>query len=283
YLNEHIFQSSDEIHSDEISENKEIYSPILTKYTRDYKSSETFVEHVPSASVLSDIVEASTEKIYLGITPLYFREKIIGFITMDHLYCNSYLPMFYTWLICTCSSIGNHCLQVELKMLIDTLDNMYINDSLTGLNNRFGLHRYAEKLIKRAEREGRCIFGIEIDLDRLKIINDTYGHTAGDNAIIQIANAMRFATDDGFILSRIGGDEYFILGMCDDEGAAQSFINKVNIFLDTYNNDNTLPYYIECSCGYFVSKTGTHDLEEIMKITDIEMYKVKNKKRTKSE
>ena len=279
YLNESIMQAGEELHVDKPPEYKQIYSPMLTRYTRDYKSSETSVDRIYTASVLSDILGTSAEPIYLGLTPLYYRETIIGFIALDHLYCNAYLPMLYTWLISTCSTIGSYCLQVEMKMLIDTLDNMYINDSLTGLYNRFGLHRYAEKIIKQAKAEGRCMFGVEIDLDRLKYINDTYGYMDGDNAIIQVANAMRYATDGRLILSRTGGDEYFSLGLCDDDGAARCFIDKVNSFLDSYNQDSSNPYNIECSCGYYVSDTATHNLEEIMKYSDIEMYKVKNEKK----
>lgn len=72
-----------------------------------------------------------------------------------------------------------------------------------------------EKILQVAKRDGKHIMCIEMDLDGLKRINDTYGHDAGDNAIVQIANAMRQASERREVCIRSGGDEFLVFGIAE--------------------------------------------------------------------
>ncbi len=217
---------------------------------------------------------------FVGLIPMYYNERIIGFLSLDETYCVSELPLLCTWIVNICSAIGNQCLKSEMELLIRKLDNMYVKDSLTNLYNRFGLHREASQLLKNAARDRHPVYALGIDLDELKKINDENGHEAGDNAILQVSNAMRYAAHNGEILSRIGGDEYFVIGYCDNEAQPEEFISRVHEFLQKYNASNKLPYKIDCSCGAYVSDPNEDDLERIMRIADINMYKVKTGKKS---
>ena len=112
--------------------------------------------------------------------------------------------MIYAFLTIMNSAIIDLCLLREKDALVDKLDSMYVRDELTKLYNRFGMRRNVDKIMKVARRDNKHIMCIELDLDGLKKINDTYGHDAGDNAIVQVANAMRQASERREVCIRSG-------------------------------------------------------------------------------
>lgn len=120
-----------------------------------------------------------------------------------------------------------------------------------------------------------------MDLDGLKRINDTYGHDAGDNAIVQIANAMRQASERREVCIRSGGDEFLVFGIAEKESDARSFIRRVEDCLDEYNSRNQWPYQVACSCGYYVRRASEiNSLEEMVTEADKLLYMVKARRRT---
>ena len=122
---------------------------------------------------------------------------------------------------------------------------------------------------------------IELDLDGLKKINDTYGHDAGDNAIVQVANAMRQASERREVCIRSGGDEYLVFGIAEREGDAGDFIQRVEEYLEEYNERNSWPYEVSCSCGYCVHPAAeVQSLEEMVTEADKLLYQVKARKKT---
>lgn len=268
---------------EKLVEKKKIYSDMLSarKWFEGITEENRKIERVSGTDFIRNHVMASDKPVFIGMIPMYYKERIIGFITVDHTYCISEFPLLCTWLVNICSAIGNQCLKTEMELLIHKLDNMYVKDPLTNLYNRFGLHREAGALLKQAVRDRRKIYAVGVDLDELKKINDTYGHEAGDNAILQVSNAMRYAGCNGEVMSRTGGDEYFVIGYCDREEQADEYITAVHKFLSDYNDENQLPYKIDCSCGAYISDPNEDDLERIMRIADIKMYKVKSEKKAR--
>ena len=96
----------------------------------------------------------------------------------------------------------------------EILENLYkttIVDELTGLYNRRGLLTLGNQQVELAKRQNDDIFIFFLDLDGMKIINDTLGHEFGDKALVETSNVMHksFRTTD--ILSRIGGDEFVVV------------------------------------------------------------------------
>lgn len=236
---------------------------------------------IKSADFIKDYFDNSAKASYLGISPLYYQERIIGFVSLDHTLCTESIQMLYTWLVNISAAIGNYCLRTEMSMLISKLDNMYVKDNLTNLYNRFGLYRHAEILKDSLQLRSDKVFGIIVDADGLKGINDNYGHDAGDNAILQVANAIRFASKNQEVLSRIGGDEYFVFGSCQQESDVQIFIKRIYEYISEYNSIHDNPYNIDCSCGYYVAESKKESLETIMRIADARMYENKQAKKKK--
>ncbi|HZU51609.1 MAG TPA: GGDEF domain-containing protein [Sphingomicrobium sp.] len=109
----------------------------------------------------------------------------------------------------------------RLQERVEQLDQLAHQDSLINLPNRRGFMRELERLIARVDRYGLKAAMLFVDVDGLKIINDTFGHRAGDEALIQVANLLSKGVRHSDVVARIGGDEFGILLECADEDAAQ--------------------------------------------------------------
>lgn len=99
----------------------------------------------------------------------------------------------------------------EQKAATDALERLAIVDELTGLHNRRGFFTVAEALLQLARRERRNMVLLYIDLDNLKQINDTHGHAAGDQALVDAADVLLSTTRESDLVARIGGDEFCVL------------------------------------------------------------------------
>ena len=94
----------------------------------------------------------------------------------------------------------------------DTLLKQANTDALTGLNNRHALNRYLEETFRQALMHGMSLGVVLIDVDGLKRYNDEYGHAAGDQCLIEIAQMlMTIAKESGVYAARYGGDEFALI------------------------------------------------------------------------
>jgi len=109
----------------------------------------------------------------------------------------------------------------RLQERVEQLDQLAHQDSLINLPNRRGFMRELDRLIARVDRYGLNAAMLFVDVDGLKIINDTFGHRAGDEALIEVANLLAKGVRHSDVVARIGGDEFGILLECADEAAAQ--------------------------------------------------------------
>jgi diguanylate cyclase (GGDEF)-like protein len=88
-------------------------------------------------------------------------------------------------------------------------------DQLTGLFSRRAFHRRAKACLERGSRRQAYVVVSVIDLDRFKQLNDTYGHSTGDNALVAVSRALREAAADGAVIGRSGGEEFVIADIWD--------------------------------------------------------------------
>lgn len=101
-----------------------------------------------------------------------------------------------------------------LVMMRDATAEMLVRsetDSLSGLLNRRGFDRHAERRIARALRTGTPAVMIAADLDHFKAINDSFGHAAGDGVIAHFADVLRESVSESAVVSRLGGEEFAVL------------------------------------------------------------------------
>lgn len=249
------------------------YSPdmMLVKYRR---GQELEVEPIFHPNILPDLDLQGEKRLQETFIPMYLKQRTIGYlwIPMEHSMRDA--SMVYAFLTIMDSAIIDFCLLKEKDVLLSKLDSMYVRDELTKLYNRFGMRRYVEKIMQVAMRDEKKIMCVALDLDGLKKINDTYGHEAGDNAIVQVANAMRQASERREICIRSGGDEYLVFGIVDHEGDALAYIQRVEEYLNDYNERNNWPYTVACSMGYCIHE-ASHSMEEMVTEADKLLYKEK--------
>jgi diguanylate cyclase (GGDEF)-like protein len=91
------------------------------------------------------------------------------------------------------------------------LANLVMTDALSGCQNRRGLEQQLGREVSRAARTGRELSLIAVDIDHFKVINDTFGHLAGDAVIQEVGELLRLVARTGDVVARTGGDEFMLL------------------------------------------------------------------------
>jgi diguanylate cyclase (GGDEF)-like protein len=102
----------------------------------------------------------------------------------------------------------------DLQESSDQARSAALHDALTGLPNRVLLLELLDRAFRRASRSGSTVAVFFIDLDRFKAVNDTYGHRAGDELLIVVAERLTGVLRPGDSLARLSGDEFVVL--CED-------------------------------------------------------------------
>jgi diguanylate cyclase (GGDEF)-like protein len=163
----------------------------------------------------------------------------------------------------------------------ERMAELYIRDPLTKMFNRRGFYNTVKEMIQKCIEQDYELYVGSIDLDNLKGINDTYGHSEGDSALRTFANAMMVTMDEYSICARFGGDEFVVAGISKNaEESGKKYLANMNTYLDNYNKDSGKPYEVHASIGLVNGKPvpGTEIDEFILKADRI-MYE--NKKQNK--
>ena len=117
----------------------------------------------------------------------------------------------------------------HLEQRVELLDRLAHQDSLIEVPNRRGFMRRLEHLIDRVNRYGDPAAMLFVDIDGLKMINDTFGHAAGDEALKQVANMLSAGVRKSDCVARLGGDEFgILLERADEENARDTATRLVS-------------------------------------------------------
>ena len=121
---------------------------------------------------------------------------------------------------------ADHTATVTAREL-ETARRQADTDALTGLLNRRGWDRYLDQEERRFQRFGDAACVIVLDLDHLKIVNDTHGHDAGDRYIREAGRVLTATARPGDILSRLGGDEFGIVAVGATTAQAADLVGRM--------------------------------------------------------
>jgi diguanylate cyclase (GGDEF)-like protein/PAS domain S-box-containing protein len=148
-------------------------------------------------------------------------------------------------------------------------------DQLTGLPNRIRLNDRFNYSISLAQRAGQTLTVMFFDLDHFKTINDTLGHNAGDQLLVEVTRRFKTVLREEDTLSRMGGDEFILLlPETDGVGASVVAAKLLKLVAEPYMfNGNEIVSSI--SIGIALYPHDGHDVETLSKNADTAMYRVK--------
>ena len=177
-------------------------------------------------------------------------------------------------LFCSCRDIS------ERKRSQEQVDYLAYHDSLTNLPNRLFFKERLEQAIIRAQRRNKMIAVLFIDLDYFKHINDTLGHSVGDQLLQSVATKLKSAFRDEDTISRLGGDEFTVLlNDITDKHSVETVIGKLlNTFCYPIVIDDR-ELHQSISVGISLYPEDGEDVETLMKNADTAMYSVKEQGR----
>lgn len=163
-----------------------------------------------------------------------------------------------------------------LRELNRILEEQSIKDPLTNMyNRRYTIERIKEEMIKY-ERYNKTFSIMISDIDFFKQVNDTYGHSVGDQVLVEISYLFRTNLRKQDIISRWGGEEFLILLLDTKEAGSLIITKKILEIVDNYEfKIDTASFNLTMSIGVSTF-TGEETLEQLIKYADEALYYSKN-------
>jgi diguanylate cyclase (GGDEF)-like protein len=171
----------------------------------------------------------------------------------------------------------------ERRQLIDRLNHLSMTDSLTGLFNRRALNDMLMHEIERATRYSTDLSLVLCDIDMFKKINDAYGHTAGDRALLSVAAILQQTLRKADIVGRYGGDEFMVILPETSLAGAKKLAEKVRLAIEQL--DLELPgnkrVRLTLSMGVASCCTPNDNIDTLVALADKALYESKDAGRNK--
>jgi diguanylate cyclase (GGDEF)-like protein/PAS domain S-box-containing protein len=175
----------------------------------------------------------------------------------------------------------------ERKRAEEQIAFLAYHDKLTGLPNRVLFEEMLELSLARARRHGLGVGVIYLDLDNFKLVNDSLGHHAGDELLVQLAERLRECTRETDLVARHGGDEFLLLLSDLDRGiasvsgreadlvAAEAVAARVQEALQEPFDLSGTSFYATASIGISLCPRDASDAKSLLRNADTAMYQSK--------
>jgi diguanylate cyclase (GGDEF)-like protein/PAS domain S-box-containing protein len=161
------------------------------------------------------------------------------------------------------------------KRAEEELHALLLVDELTGLPNRRAFITLSEQSLKLALRMERDVLMIFIDVDHLKYVNDTFGHLAGDRALIDTARVLKESCREADIIARLGGDEFVALMTVDSDQTAELVCERIKARVEAHNLETPRGYPLSLSVGATRTKSEGTMLADLLAQADTALYEQK--------
>lgn len=211
-----------------------------------------------------------SKNIYLIISFVFDNKEELDYLKDKISYIKSY--------------INESAPSIEVKLLMDALQQSAFRDGLTGLYNRKFLEEHSKKLIPQAIRDKFSIGVLLLDMDHFKAVNDEYGHDIGDKVLKELSRILNETLRASDIIIRYGGEEFIVLLVnVKTEEDALVIANKIRMRV----SENEIDVYAgsklrkTISIGLSMFPNDSNSLESVIKNADIALYEAKNKGRNK--
>ena len=227
--------------------------------------------------MIPELFKESVSPSVFYFSAVHFNETMLGYAVLQRDLTDRHkINLVYrNWL----RLVNNSLEMMRAKYRYMLLSN---HDKMTGLYNRRGMYNAIEKMLHNAVDNAR-VFAAVIDMDGLKYINDTFGHSEGDFGIIGVGTAAQAVTMQNEICVRAGGDEFFIVGI--GEYADNSCEDRVSRFekaIAEVSQQSKRGFPILASIGCSMTDNITMaGFEEALSAADEQMYSYKMKRKRK--
>ncbi|GAB1409677.1 GGDEF domain-containing protein [Desulfovibrionales bacterium] len=165
-----------------------------------------------------------------------------------------------------------------VKIGIRSMEYRSTHDALTGVGNRGAFDARLEEEKLRLDRSGRAFSLCILDIDHFKIINDTYGHAAGDTVLKKLAEHMRITIRKIDGLYRVGGEEFVVLAPDTDASQAVVLAEKLRVSVEQVFAQTSIPLTVSIGVSQCDTNTTTCNL---YKNADTALYEAKRTGRNK--
>jgi diguanylate cyclase (GGDEF)-like protein len=211
--------------------------------------------------------------LFLAVVPLTIRAYLEG--TEVHMVVAAMLCLLM--LIMLRAAEQSRQIMIDNIFMSQSLRYRATHDSLVDLLNRDEFQKEFHRLMQQIDRKPKLIAMIFIDLDNFKLLNDTLGHQAGDEALIKIGNIIRKSIRQSDIAARFGGDEFMILIQADSLDQARAVAEKIRLKIEFFQqsfNDINLAFGASMGIGYAEHHQCRFD--SLLKAADRACYKAKH-------
>lgn len=218
----------------------------------------------------------SSETVLYLIVPLHIYAECIGYYVSKN-----YIKMIKDFYI---NSLTRHVASglvrarqnIKLETFNKLLADISVRDELTGLYNRMGYEKIAIPYLDELRRTKKQSVIMVADINRMKMINDQYGHLQGDTAIKIVASVLKSSIPNTWKAVRYGGDEYVIIGEYEASEDMEAIKKKVLDKVTRISEDLNLPFKLSVSIGYVIIDPDNNlGNEEYFRMADEAMYEMK--------
>ena len=232
-------------------------------------------EHFPKQDLIPDFDENDKPAVYT-FCPLHYDDSIFGYIVVKDAFDFLIDTSLNHYMIQINGNLEQYRKNCKLDEMNKALINISNTDQLTGLNNRFGMEQNGYSLLEKANAQKQKCAVVFVDINKMKYINDNFGHLQGDLAIRTVSSALLTEMPENWIGIRYGGDEFIALGVCADEKAVQKYINKLTENLKKQVSSMQLSYPLTVSCGHIITDPeSSSTLVDYINQADTVMYSKK--------
>ncbi|MCR4791625.1 MAG: GGDEF domain-containing protein [Lachnospiraceae bacterium] len=209
---------------------------------------------------------------------VHYGEKIFGYSAVEMAGKDIFNEFHNVWLHTLGLTLDGMRKSDKINKLIEKLEGLSVTDGLTGLLNRRGFDDKTRKAIT-GFTEKKTVCTMVIDMDKLKQINDKFGHYEGDRAIRALSDCIKKSCESGEIAGRAGGDEFYIFAPDYSEASLNRFCDRMRAFVDEFNKSNRRDYKLDYSIGAYITECDSFGrFEDYLKISDARMYEQKMSK-----
>ena len=257
---------------------------LFGKVARDGKSLlfNTFDETAIAATGAVLIGDMNEDEISQSVmvVPLKIGSKLTGILSAQSYQRNAYTDTDLELLELLAA---NMAIAIENARLFSEVEALASTDPVTGLNNRRRLFELGEQEFNRSKRYGRPLSAIMLDLDHLKTVNDSFGHTVGDQVLIQIADNCRNGVRGVDVPCRYGGEEFMVLLPETEMEEAYAIAERLREFTELNPIETSVGLLpVTVSVGVATLDDTCSSLQELLDRADFAQYASKDDGRNRT-